>query len=60
MGEGTRFVHANVTDVRAFLGLNGGVGAAWFKAVHARVEEQAQKAKSKAKSATPKTKEGAS
>jgi hypothetical protein len=60
MGEGTRFVHANVTDLRAFLGLNGGTGAAWFKEVHARVEEQAQKAKAKAKTASKKTKEGAS
>ncbi len=60
MGESTRFSHANVTDLRAFLALNGGVGAAWFKGVHARVVEQAEKAKAKAKSATKKTKEGAS
>ena len=59
-GLGTRFVDANVTDLRAFLGLNGGVGHAWFKGVHARVQEQAEKARAKAKAATPKAKEGAS
>jgi hypothetical protein len=60
MGLGSRFVDANVTDLRAFLGLNGGVGPAWFKGVHARVEEQKARQKAKAKTATPKAKEGAS
>lgn len=44
-GLGTRFVVANVTDLRTFLSLNGGVGAAWFKEVHARVMEQAARRK---------------
>lgn len=60
MGLGTRFVDANVTDLRAFLSLNGGVGHAWLRGVHARVMEQKERQKVKAKSATPKAKEGAS
>jgi hypothetical protein len=61
-GLGSRFVDANITDLKEFLTMQGGVGAAWFKAVHARVQEQAeaQKAKAKAKPATKKTKEGSS
>lgn len=57
-GLGSRFVDANVTDLRTFLGLNGGVGAAWFKGVHARVMEQTER--NRARESKPKAKEGAS
>ncbi len=60
---GFRFVVANVTDLREWLSLNGDTGAAWFKAVHARVMDQQARQKAKAKEsakATLKHKEGAS
>lgn len=60
LGLGSRFGDANVTDLREWLRANGDTGPAWFKAVHARVQEQAGRNKAKAKSAPRKAKEGAS
>lgn len=61
-GLGTRFVDATVTDLKEWLGVSGNVGPAWFKAVHARVMEQAERTKTAAQQrpAAKKNKEGAS
>lgn len=53
-----RFRHATITDLLEFVTARGDVGRAWFKAVHARVEEQ--KARAAAKPARQKPKEGSS
>lgn len=57
-----RFSHATITDLLAFVALAGDVPLAWFKGVHARVVDQAEEAKRKARErpATKKGKEGAS
>lgn len=58
--EHTRFTHATVTDLRAFMAVRGSVGTPWFKAVHARVMEQQERARSAARNRTPSGKEGVS
>lgn len=58
--EHTRFTHATVTDLREFLAVRGSVGAAWFKAVHARVADQAERDRAAARNRPAKAKEGAS
>lgn len=60
LGLGTHFQEGNVTDLREWLRANGDTGPAWFNAVHARVQEQAERQKAKSKSTPKKAKEGAS
>jgi hypothetical protein len=60
-GMGSRFTHANVTDLKDFI-VSPVVTPAWFKAVHARVTEQAEQARARARArpATKKPREGMS
>lgn len=61
-GLGPRFVDANVTDLKDFIAARGSVLPLWFKGIHARVQDQADKARAaaRARPATRKPKEGAS
>lgn len=52
-GLGSRFVDANVTDLKEWLQVEGSVGPAWYKAVHARVQEQRERQKAQAKARGP-------
>jgi hypothetical protein len=60
-GLGSRFTDATVTDLKEFIQAHGSVPPAWFKAIHARVQEQQeqQKARARERPATTKHKEGA-
>jgi hypothetical protein len=55
-----RFTYATITDLLEFISVRGDVGTAWFKAVHARVEDQKEQQKLKAKERPKATKEGSS
>lgn len=57
-GLGSRFVEATVTDLREWLGVRGDAGPAWFEAIHARVQEQAERTKARPASSSRKPKEG--
>lgn len=48
-GARTRFRYATVTDLKECIAVHGTVGEAWFKAVHARVLDQAERTKAAAK-----------
>ncbi|MFL6145616.1 MAG: hypothetical protein ACJ72N_27610 [Labedaea sp.] len=54
------FTHATVTDLADFIGVRGSVLPAWFKGIHARVEEQKERQRVAAKARPKKTKEGSS
>lgn len=56
-GLGSKFVDATVTDLLEFVQVRGSVLPAWFKGVHARVQDQATKAKART---AKTTKEGES
>lgn len=57
-GKRPRFTHASRTDLSEFILARGEVGLAWFKAVHARVEDQAERARAAARSRPKAKKEG--
>lgn len=59
-GVQTRFVDANVTDLKAFIEVAGAVGKPWFKAVAARVADQEERNRVNARNRTAKPKEGSS
>jgi hypothetical protein len=55
-----RFLDATITDLMKWIEVRGDVGAAWYKGVNARVEEQKSNARLAARNRTAKPKEGAS
>ena len=55
-----RFRHATVTDLGEFITVHGDVGKPWFKAVHARVEEQKVRQQQAARSRRGAPREGSS
>jgi hypothetical protein len=57
-GLGSRFTHASVTDLKEWITVRGSVLPAWFKGIHARVEEQRERQKAAARNRKPKAKEG--
>lgn len=59
---GSRFLDATITDLHEFVAVRGSVLPAWFKGVHARVREQAELARlrARAQAGTRKPKEGSS
>jgi len=57
-GLGAVFTHATITDLHEWLAVRGDVGAAWFKAVHARVEQQKKNQRAAARNRPGKQKEG--
>ena len=57
-GLGAVFRHATITDLYEWLAVNGDVGVAWFKAVHARVEQQKEDQREAARNRPGKPKEG--
>jgi hypothetical protein len=59
-GMGVVFIHATITDLYEWMKVYGDVGTPWFKAVQARVEEQAERARGAARNRTAKPKEGQS
>ena len=61
-GLGVRFTLATITDLKEWVGAAGNVTPAWFKGIHARVTEQAEKQRQAAKErpASKKAKEGMS
>jgi hypothetical protein len=54
------FTHATITDLQEFIAVRGSVTPAWFKGIHARVEDQKEQQRLAARNRKPKAKEGAS
>jgi hypothetical protein len=54
------FTHATISDLVEFIAVRGSVMPAWFKGIHARVEDQAERQREAARNRKPKAKEGAS
>jgi hypothetical protein len=59
-GVGTRFTHATVTDLKEWLTYTSPPPPAWFKAVHARVEDQKERVRTAARNRPKTRKEGTS
>jgi hypothetical protein len=59
-GLGAVFVHATITDLHEFIAVRGDVGTPWFKAVQARVEDAAVRARAAARTRPSTHKEGSS